>query len=1214
MRVWLASSLLFFIQTGWAAGAMCTLTELGDPCPQGGVATLGAATPAPNGGVGNPVDRRSGNKYQRDTDLPDLKRAPGLELVRHYNAMDPRQSALGRGWSWSYDTRVYDMGGQVQVLQADGSHLRFECDRAGRCVSAQVQRGVIRRHRLGWDWLWPTGKCLRFDAPGRLTGWSYVAQAFSLKPAPAPAQCAKQPAVRIVRHQAPSRWHGEIDQVIHLPTQERLKFFYERTPSPGAQTRESSPKPLQASGTLVAVQTPKGLFRYVHQAGFLSGVIRPDAMQRRYHQEPFLQQGRSEALTGISLAGANAAHVLRTHTWQYDSAGRAQKFVPGSPEALVVGLPTTVSDAALGLVIDYDARRAIQRLSFNARGWPGLALRFDDKGRLAQWHSRGVTPERLAYRALPTQPAGETMFTDQTLPLPLISRHFSEQEVWRWRFDSFGRVRVLQARSQFAKPVDVRVAWRGARPQVVAHPEETQIWRTNPSGQLREREVIRRATRADWLSVLWPEWRYREQFTYDTLGRRVTHTLPEGGQLRYHWTATQLQAIQWIRANGAKQWVFQAGALGLTHGNGLLTLRQLGTAQTETQRALGLEQLVVYQPSTRQALYRQRLSLNLEGVLSHEYLWLNGQEQSTRYDYDPERRLSRYRTHTTGRDATGQAYSWLRSGAARPALARDATGLPTRVGSFVLQYNAQRRLSRVVDVQDATRAVTYGHNAFSERIWRQEGQTRTQYLFDQQQLVAQAREVRGRIQVTRRFIYAQQVPVAVIEYGEQATSAELYFFHTDAVGLPQFLTDAKQAIRWRASYSPFGQLLEQTHDLGEQFVQPLRLPGQVVDPLTGWHDNYQRTYDPGVGHYLEPDPLGPVPGNSQYGYAQQQPRKYADPLGLLLFAFDGTANHAASQTNVWLFAQQYRGGPVKYIEGPAGDLGLDATQKATDAAIAWSGKQRVDRQWERWLNAVALQREGAQALALDVVGFSRGAALARHFGNRVVSHLRDGRFWLQHPTLGTLSSCVDLRFMGLFDTVAQFNVLGAGNAAFDLTIAPAWKWVSHAVALHEHRWLFPLTAARGTQRSSNVIERAFVGAHADIGGGYLTRQTSLGSTPGDLSHVALAWMHWQAQAAGVPLGPGPDKASVKRPIVHDERAVFHRSMQRTDRRVNQPDGTKWVDYQEYAPGLGAELRRQAESLLEHRSPLLPQASDSVGWVNMERYTKWLRDTAGWHWD
>jgi hypothetical protein len=305
---------------------------------------------------------------------------------------------------------------------------------------------------------------------------------------------------------------------------------------------------------------------------------------------------------------------------------------------------------------------------------------------------------------------------------------------------------------------------------------------------------------------------------------------------------------------------------------------------------------------------------------------------------------------------------------------------------------------------------------------------------------------------------------------------------------------------------------------------------------------------------------------------------------------------------------------VKYIEGPAGDLDVGSAKHASDAAVAWSGASRVDQQWERWLNAVALQREGAPALALDVVGFSRGAALARHFGNRVAQHVRDGRFWLQHPQRGMLSSCVDLRFMGLFDTVAQFNVLGAGNAAFDLTIAPAWKWVAHAVALHEHRWLFPLTSARGTQVGGNVVERAFVGAHADIGGGYLTREASPGSTPGDLSQVALAWMHWQAKAAGVPLGAGPTVASVTRPIVHDERAVFARTVQRGDRRVNQPDGRLWVNYQDHAPAMGAEVRRDVESLLARSSPLLPQAPDAVGWVDMPRYTKWLRDEVGWHWD
>jgi RHS repeat-associated protein len=628
-----------------------------------------------------------------------------------------------------------------------------------------------------------------------------------------------------------------------------------------------------------------------------------------------------------------------------------------------------------------------------------------------------------------------------------------------------------------------------------------------------------------------------------------------------------------------------------------------------------LEQLLVYQPATRLPLYRHQVAVDSRARVIHERTTLLGQTRDTRYDYDVEQRLRRHRTWSSAENQrSAREYAWRLTGAARQALTRDATGLPTRVDRFVVRYNAQRRLTKVVEQREEGQAVSYGHNALGEQIWREDQHGRTQFLFDQQKMVAQAYESKSGLRVKRRFIYLQQVPIGLIEYGKDARQARLYFFHTDALGLPQLLTDTQQAIRWQATYSPLGELLTQQHDLGKDFVQPLRLPGQVADPLTGWHDNYQRTYDPHWGHYLEPDPLGPIPGNSQYGYADQQPRRYVDPLGLLLFAFDGTGNSPTSQTNVWLFARQYQGGAVKYIEGPAGDLEAGRARQALDAAVAWSGGNRVDQQWERWLNAVALHREGEPALALDVVGFSRGAALARHFGNRVAQHLRDGRFWLQHPQRGTLSSCVDLRFMGLFDTVAQFNVLGAGNAAFDLTIAPAWKWVAHAVALHEHRWLFPLTSARGTQVGGNVVERAFVGAHADIGGGYLTRKASPGSTPGDLSQVALAWMHWQAKAAGVPLGAGPTAASVTQPIVHDERAVFARTMQRGDRRVNQPDGRLWVNYQAHAPAMGAQTRQQVESLLARTSPLLPQAPDVVGWVDMPRYTKWLRDSMGWHWD
>ena len=1221
MRLSLLGVLFFFLNVVGAAGSSCQVTELGNPCQQGGIATLGRAHSSPDNGVGNPVDRRNGNKYQRDTDLPSLAKAPGLELVRHYNAMAPRTGALGKGWSWSYDTRLYWLGARVQVLQADGSRLTFHCDQKQRCVGLDHEDGVITRDGQGWQWQWPFGKCLRFDEPGRLLGWSFSE---ANKRGQLQSYCREALAVHIVRHQAPSRWYGELDRVTDTRTNQSLRFIYA---APLAQQAVSQTAVVpratrpQALGTLVAVETPLGTFRYVYEPNGLVEVIRPDGMRRRYHHEDFLQAEHAHAVTGISLVDSKGTRALRTHTWQYDRAGRAQRFIPGPPALLAAGLPTALPDGALGLALKQDANRVIRHLSLNEKGWPGLHLYFDSVGRLTQWHSRGVSPERLEHQTQPylyerfEQKYGMSQINKPPVRENLILRKFGEQDLWRWTFDSFGRVRSLTARSTVAKPVDIRVAWRGRHPVVTAHPEETQHWRFNAEGDLRERVVFRRTTRTGLAKVFRPEWSYREAFTYDAQGRRLTHVLPEGGVLHYHWSDTTLRALEWENASGRRQKILAVGPLGLVHGNGLLTVRQMAPAQATESQATPLEQLLVYQPATRLPLYRHQLATDAHARLASERTTRVGQVRETSYDYDTEQRLRRHRSwsSTTNQTLT-RDYAWRLSGAARQDISRDSTGLPTRLERFFLHYGAQRRLAGVVEQGGSARTVKYGHNALGERIWREDKQGRTQYLFDEQKMVAQGCDSKNGLRVKRRFIYLQQVPVGLIEYGVNPTQAELYFFHTDAVGLPQLLTDTRQAIRWRATFSPFGELLEQHHDLGADFVQPLRLPGQVVDPLTGWHDNYQRTYDPHWGHYLEPDPLGPSPGNSQYGYADQQPRRYVDPLGLLLFAFDGTSNSPTSQTNVWLFARQYQGGAVKYIEGPAGDLEAGTAKQASDAAVAWSGGRRVERQWERWLNAVALQREGARPLELDLVGFSRGAALARHFGNRVVEHMRDGRFWLQHPQRGTLSSCVDLRFMGLFDTVAQFNVLGAGNAAFDLSIAPAWKWVAHAVALHEHRWLFPLTSARGTQVGSNVVERAFIGAHADIGGGYLTREASPSSTPGDLSQVALAWMHWQAKAAGVPLGAGPPAASVARPIVHDERAVWTRTIQRGDRRVNQPDGSLWTTYQDQIPAMGAEVRSQVESLLTRTPPLLPQAPDAVGWVDMPRYTNWLRDTMGWHWD
>lgn len=59
----------------------------------------------PDAGVGNPINVITGNKYQKEVDLPALPGVLGLEIVRHYNSSLSGPRALpgpvGRGWRLS---------------------------------------------------------------------------------------------------------------------------------------------------------------------------------------------------------------------------------------------------------------------------------------------------------------------------------------------------------------------------------------------------------------------------------------------------------------------------------------------------------------------------------------------------------------------------------------------------------------------------------------------------------------------------------------------------------------------------------------------------------------------------------------------------------------------------------------------------------------------------------------------------------------------------------------------------------------------------------------------------------------------------------------------------------------------------------------------------------------------------------------------------------
>ncbi|CAM4219549.1 RHS repeat-associated protein [Kerstersia similis] len=1244
----------------------CTATQLGQPCAGPGLTSPGTAEPALNLGLDNPVHLASGRKFLRDTDLPAHPLAPGLELVRYYNSADPRRhTGPGTAWQFSYDLRLYRLGDSLQLIQADGSRLRFPC-LPGQTLCQHEGQGSLHAQPDGWQWHWPDGSQLDF----RQDGWLVAIR----RPDGVPLARITRAAdgrLLIVRSMAPER---------------QLVFHYEQHAHPP-----------YVSPRLHSVETPMGRFHYHHAAGpegwQLTRVERPDGMQRHYAHDPSLQSGHPHAITASGLA-ASGQPVRWQRRWHYDHDARVVRLEHLDADGQVsaswqleylepaygihAGLtrvhgPQGATDIrfiqhggryllaqvagtgcpgcpAPGLHAQYDSAGrlaalnhlrltrhpggAVRELDVPDSGWPGLRLRFDDHGRQTAWYSQrtGLTRWQYARHHSPTS------IQPQAAQLSQQSILYANGDRWYAMHDALGRpVQVTASRFPAnagapgtATPppaaLEARLQWHPQHGHLLAltHPHEAEQRDYDAAGRLQARHI----QRPDHSHA--PAIQLTDRYDYHPDGRLAHHYLPEGGLLAYQWQHGRLHRLDWQDRHGQRHPILRAlpGEAGYVFGNGVHTLG--------LRDERGLRALVSALPGAGSPLLAQAITLDSLGRIAEEHIQTGDWRQHQRYGYDATGRLAMIEDaaasprHTA--DLTAHTHTpapalpahqqprtylaWSADGSLqrrhtasdpaapsgkklaahvtppKPISSADASGLPRHHNGWRLSYDPQRRLQLAVHPASGQR-IEYRHNAHGQRILRADGPDITHYLYNEQgQRLAQARTRSDQhMQVTERYLYAGQVPVAWLRY-DHAGEARLYFIHADAQGLPRALSDTRGQLSWRAEFDAFGLLLREEGGTGPA----LRYPGQYADPRLPWYDNGMRTYDPLTGSFLEPDPLGPLPGHAAYGYAAQRPRQYADPSGMLLYAFDGTRNTPASRTNVWLLHQLYPG-DSHYQPGPG--------QTAWDAATASRATRIINTQWERLLAdlAAAGRQWQQEPAAIDLLGYSRGAALAQHFANQIAAHVSNQRFWAYDPVMGTVSACVDLRFMGLFDTVAQFGVNGRDNGAYQLGPSPAWQWIAHAVALNEQRYLFPLNSL--DQGQGNVVELPFIGAHADIGGGYLSSATPAHSQ-GDLSDVALAWMHWQALAAGVPLAPLPSAhASITQPLLHDERNVFYRKTGQ-DRAVHRADGSAWLDSQAEHTRLGQASRQAVEAFIERLPDWMHAPGNVVGTVDMAAYEQWLK--------
>jgi RHS repeat-associated protein len=129
-------------------------------------------------------------------------------------------------------------------------------------------------------------------------------------------------------------------------------------------------------------------------------------------------------------------------------------------------------------------------------------------------------------------------------------------------------------------------------------------------------------------------------------------------------------------------------------------------------------------------------------------------------------------------------------------------------------------------------------------------------------------------QVIADYVYLGRSPLAMIK--PVAGREYVYFYHNDHLGSPKFMTDQNENVVWTGSFDPLGIVIS----AGGSITNNLRFSGQYFDNETGLDYNGYRYYDPSIGSYTRPDPVGLVGGMNRYVYVQNDPVNLIDPFGL----------------------------------------------------------------------------------------------------------------------------------------------------------------------------------------------------------------------------------------------------------------------------------------------------------------------------------------------
>src|SRR5262249_30326816 len=155
-------------------------------------------------------------------------------------------------------------------------------------------------------------------------------------------------------------------------------------------------------------------------------------------------------------------------------------------------------------------------------------------------------------------------------------------------------------------------------------------------------------------------------------------------------------------------------------------------------------------------------------------------------------------------------------------------------------------------VQTDGTVVTYEYDPFGRRTAKNVGEERTEFLWEGWALAAEVRDGGAR----NIYVALDLRPLAQWHRGQRLTPI------LDPRAAVQELFDESGRLRCSSALDAYGNVLSETGDV----ANPFRLRGQYQDAESGFYYNFHRYYDPAVGDYTAPDPIGVAGGHHFYAY------------------------------------------------------------------------------------------------------------------------------------------------------------------------------------------------------------------------------------------------------------------------------------------------------------------------------------------------------------